>query len=121
MLKTKSIQQPIEKADGFRICVMRRPGKFADTDFDMWLPLLSPSHQLLNGYIAKEVSWSQYEERYFSEVLQKQPEALETIIFLAKEHTVTLLCWEESPEKCHRRLLAEHLKKLEPTLDVVIQ
>ena len=120
-LFTKSIQEKKIKKDGVRICVMRRPGKYNDKDFDIWMPVLSPSHELLDDIHAKKIIWNQYVKRFTKEVLIEQKRFLTLLIDIALKDDVTILCWEKSPEKCHRRLIAEECKKINPELKVIIK
>lgn len=118
-LFTKSIQKPVSKKDGIRVCVMRRPKE--EMKWDIFMPTLSPSNELLNDYLYKGITWDEYIERFEKEVFVNQNESLQILIEMAKNRSVTILCWEKTPEKCHRRLLAERCKKLEPSLEVTIK
>lgn len=119
MLKTKSIQSKMLKNDGLRICVMRRPGEYEN--WDMWIPKLSPSHELLNAYKYEGLSWDEMTRRFSKEVLKKQKRLIEWLAKLALKQEVTLLCWEEIADKCHRKLLAEACQKAEPKLLVKLE
>lgn len=116
MLKTKSIQRRKLNTDGIRICIMRRPGEYED--WDMWMPKLSPSHELLNQYKYENLSWAEMSKRFRKEVLQKQKFLIKWLSRLAMEQTVTLLCWEEAPHCCHRKLIAEACQKENKRLHV---
>lgn len=118
-LYTKSIQAKKQKSDGIRICVMCRPDKNAD--FDIWMPVLAPSHKLLNDSHAKKIKWDEYVERFTKEVLIGQRKFLKLLTGLALKHEVTILCWEDTPKKCHRRLVAEACKKINPKLKIVLR
>jgi len=98
---------------------MRRPG--AEDDWDMWMPTLAPSHQLLTEYHQKKVNWKEFCERFNQEVLEDQRRYLELLIWMAKKETITILCWEDTPEFCHRRLLAEECRQIDPDLKVIIK
>lgn len=69
---------------------------------------LAPTKQLLKDYRSKEVGWEEFEARY-----KQQIEETKAIKGLQREEfeDACLLCSEETPEKCHRRLLAEELEK----------
>ncbi len=115
MLKTKSIQKRAFQTDGIRICTMRRiKPEFV---FDIWIPLLSPSTQLLESYHANTVSWEEFENLLHKELFPKQDAILTMIADLSNKTTVTLLCWEKTPEKCHRRLLAEEILTRFPDME----
>lgn len=114
---TKSVQKKALKSDGIRICIMRRIKP--EFKFDMWLPSLSPSTKLLAAYQSKEISWPVFEKKLKKELLPKQKKYFEMIIGLSKKNNVTLLCWEDSPEKCHRNIIAQEIKKLSPRTSVL--
>lgn len=98
---------------------MRRPGE--DDDWDMWMPKLSPSHELLNKYKYENLSWNEMSRLFKKEVLQKQKFLISWIGKLAMEQTVTLLCWEETPDFCHRKLVAESCKLKNKKIEIDLQ
>lgn len=118
MIKTKSIQKPRQVSDGIRICVMRRVKP--EFDFDIWILPLSPSTKLLKSYHEKEISWEEYEHLFAAEVFFKQEKYMKIINDMALQNTITLLCWEEIPDNCHRRLIAEELQRNNTKLTVRI-
>lgn len=72
------------------------------------VPLLAPTAEMLDAYRKRRMTWPQYEESYLAlledrrahEVLQKSS--------LAES---CLLCSEDKPARCHRRLAAEYLQR----------
>lgn len=70
-------------------------------------PVLAPTPELLRGYRKKALSWEEY-ERTFRALMRerKVEERLDRGLFMERS---ALLCSEHSPEKCHRRLVIEHL------------
>jgi uncharacterized protein YeaO (DUF488 family) len=118
-LFSKSIQAKKESSDGIRICIMRRPGE--GLEWDVWMPTLSPSHELLNSYHEGTTSWEEYEVRFENEVLQPNQEYIKMVCELAHNRDITLLCWEETPEKCHRRLVLEACQKHDRDLEIVVK
>jgi uncharacterized protein YeaO (DUF488 family) len=117
-LYTKSIKAKRSDEDGIRICVMRRIRPYYQ--FDIWVPALAPSEELLTSYQRKRISWDEYEERYRG-VLETQRNIVEAIGEMAASRNVTLLCTEATPEKCHRRLLAEECRRYHRKLKVVLK
>lgn len=117
IIKTKSIQEKSTKSDGIRVCIMRRPDK--DAQYDIWIPHLSPSPELLDAYHHKKIDWQTYEKRFIPEVLDKETTYLNIVLQIAKKYTVTLLCYELTPEKCHRRLTAQRLQEMSKKLHVI--
>src|SRR3989339_1912449 len=105
MLYTKSIQAQKESTDGMRISIMRKPRG----DYDILIPALAPSELLLNSYHENKIDWNEYEREYLLE-MHNNPDVkkiLRFIINAASFTDITLLCWEETPKKCHRRLILE--------------
>lgn len=72
------------------------------------LPDLAPTREMLDEYKKQRGDWGTYETRFLA--LMKQRRIEETV---AKEVIVDscLLCSEDKPHQCHRRLVAEYLKQ----------
>lgn len=115
-LKAKSIQERKSKSDGIRICIMRRIKP--EFEFDIWIPNLGPSTKLLASYHEEKLNWEQFSNKYKKEVFRKQDVYLKLILDLAIKQTVTILCWEPKGENCHRLILAERLKEMNPNLQI---
>ena len=76
----------------------------------------APTKDLLSDYRDKKISWENYEVEYLNlldrrKIIQK--------IKVDDLHHSCLLCSEHTPEKCHRRLLAEYLKNIRKDIDIV--
>ena len=74
--------------------------------FDLWLPLLAPSAELLKAYLDGHLTWSVFARRYRAEM--KQPACRQAIDLLAAfSHTtpINLGCYCEEETRCHRSLL----------------
>ncbi|CAA9567553.1 MAG: hypothetical protein AVDCRST_MAG59-3180 [uncultured Thermomicrobiales bacterium] len=73
------------------------------------LPILAPTAEILDGYRA-DGHWARYVER-FEALLDERgiPDALDQAAFAATANC--LLCSEATPERCHRRLVAERLAR----------
>ena len=69
-------------------------------------PLLAPPEDLLKSYRSAK-DWAVYETAFLAEMNQRGvPTILDTSKWLPN---VALLCSEPTPEKCHRRLVADLL------------
>jgi len=68
---------------------------------------LAPTQNILKPYQNKEISWSEYADK-FNELLVKRK--IEKNIDLDKLNGACLLCSEKTPHMCHRRLVFEYLK-----------
>jgi uncharacterized protein (DUF488 family) len=72
------------------------------------LPVLAPTQEMLDEYKKQRGDWKTYETRFLE--LMKQRRIEETV----SREVVTdgcLLCSEDKPRHCHRRLVAEYLKQ----------
>jgi uncharacterized protein (DUF488 family) len=70
---------------------------------------LAPTKDLLKRYRSKEILWGIFEELYLKQI--RSSEVLNSLK-PSDFDKACLLCSESSPEKCHRRLLAEEMQKL---------
>lgn len=77
---------------------------------------MAPSQDLLQAWRKKEVDWVDYETRYVEEIQQSK-----FIEELDKDtlHNACLLCSEHEPDFCHRRLLADYLKKYFHEIEII--
>jgi uncharacterized protein YeaO (DUF488 family) len=107
--------------EGIRIGTVRRPPRgvrkeryAADNWYDVWLPVLSPSDELVaKAHAAKtEKEWAAFMRSYRSEM--KAPGASHTLDLLAalsKEANFSVGCYCENEAHCHRSVLRELLRE----------
>lgn len=76
----------------------------------------APTKELLTRYRNKKMTWEEYEVEYLN-LLDMRKIATKTDI--EKLHGSCLLCSEHTPEKCHRRLLAEYLKHVKSDVEII--
>lgn len=80
------------------------------------LPELAPTQEILDHFKKKKGDWSAYEKEFRSLLSQRKPEeTLSRDLF----DSACLLCSEDRPDHCHRRLVAEHLAKKWGNLEIV--
>ena len=126
MIKTKSILYDKEDTDGLRISVMSRHTlndgvtphpEITNSSYDQWLQILAPPAKLIGDYYKRGLPWKKFEQKYLDYIrsLNVQPE-VQKLAEQSLDSVITLLCVEESPEFCHRRLLAEECKRYQPNL-----
>ncbi|WP_241739139.1 DUF488 domain-containing protein, partial [Anoxybacillus flavithermus] len=80
-------------------------------------PLLAPTEEILKAYKNKEMAWGDYEEKYVELLKMRKVEQSHQDLIAKK--TVCLLCSEHAPHYCHRRLLAEYLRKFYSDIEIV--
>jgi len=75
----------------------------------------APTKELLSKYRKKEMSWDEYEIEYLNLLDIRK---INKKVDIEKLHQNCLLCSEHDVDKCHRRLLAEYLKEVNPNVSV---
>ena len=75
---------------------------------DYWhVPELAPTKEPLDRYKKHGGSWNDYERKFVNLMAERRiEEKLEPEML----HDACLLCSEDKPHHCHRRLVAEYLK-----------
>jgi uncharacterized protein (DUF488 family) len=81
------------------------------------LPELAPSAEIRDTY-RKDHDWETYVPR-FEALMDARgiPDVLDSAVFA--ESVSCLLCSEPTPERCHRRLVAERLARVWPDVTVI--
>ncbi len=74
----------------------------------LYEPLLAPTQDILDAYKKNKGDWDVYEKQFLSLMEQRGVEKrLAPKLF----EDSCLLCSEDKPHNCHRRLVAEYLQK----------
>jgi len=110
---------PRHPDEGLRLGTVRRPPRgvpktqFAKLDYyDVWLPLLSPSQELVAFALRSrdERSWKAFERKFRAEM--SKPDAarvLDLLAALSHQTGFSLGCYCENEERCHRSILRKLL------------
>ena len=72
------------------------------------VPVLAPTQELLSAYQGKDIEWSDYEHSFLNLMKARQ---IETTVTKQTIADGCLLCSEEKPDYCHRRLVAQYFKE----------
>lgn len=72
------------------------------------LPALAPTQEMLDEYKKQRGDWQTYETRFLELMKQRR---IEEMIPREAVADGCLLCSEDKPHQCHRRLVAEYLKQ----------
>lgn len=112
---------PIQPDEGIRLGTVRRlPRGVKKTDyvklnfFDVWLPTLSPSEDLLKKKLVQEdgSGWKAFEQRFKAEL--KQPDKshlLDVLAVLSHTTNFSIGCYCKDETLCHRSILRDELEK----------
>ena len=123
MLKTKYVYSPAAENDGLRILATRFRGRRMSANlYDVWMPSLGPSEQLLKSVLAGKITWAAFTRDFKKELFldgaidsrnktiknHGQKSTLRLIKTMAREGNVTLMCHcDEDAKQCHRHILRE--------------
>jgi len=124
MLKTKSVYSPVDaENDGLRILATRFRGRGMPANlYDVWMPSLGPSEQLLKAVQTGKITWAAFTRDFKKELFldgaidlrsptiknHGQKFTLRLIKTMAREGNVTLMCHcDEDRKQCHRHILRE--------------
>ena len=72
------------------------------------LPDLAPTQEMLNAYRKEHHDWATYETGFLELMAQR---GVEKMGIKRKIANACLLCSEDKPHHCHRRLVAEYLQR----------
>jgi len=78
-----------------------------DCDYEH-MQLLAPTKELLNAYKKRQIDWEEYVTRFSNLIRERQ---IENAISSEELNNACLLCSESTPERCHRRLVAEYFRE----------
>jgi uncharacterized protein YeaO (DUF488 family) len=108
-----------EEGEGLRVGTVRRPprgvpkSEYATRDiYDVWLPNLSPSEQLLKEAQAAqdEASWSRFTRKFRAEMNQSESsKILDLLAALSHQTNLSVGCYCKDENRCHRSILRELL------------
>lgn len=80
------------------------------------LPLMAPNEEILTAYKKEKSDWQVYEHQFLALMAERRIESAVTPSDLDEG---CLLCSEHLPEHCHRRLVAEYLKRAWGNIEIV--
>jgi len=80
------------------------------------LPSLAPTKDMLDAYKKEKGDWDTYEKRFLDLMSSRR---IEETISPEILDGGCLLCSEEKPHHCHRRLVAEYLKEKWGTIEII--
>lgn len=110
---------PRRHGEGLRIGTVRRPprgvprAEFAARDFyDVWLPDLAPSDELvkLGQAAVDEETWRTFERKYRAEMRNPAPSRLlDLLAALSRQTSFAVGCYCADEARCHRSVLRQLL------------
>lgn len=128
-LRIVRLGTPRARGEGPRLGTVRRPPRgvkkadFARRNYyDLWLPLLAPSHRLVSQALAQpwsDARWRKFVRDYRAEMSKPEPRQLIALLARLSRHaSFSVGCYCEDAARCHRSvlraLLTEQGAKLRP-------
>lgn len=80
------------------------------------LPVLAPTQEILDEYKKNKGSWTEYEKKFYTLISNRQIEEKVSPLVL---EDACLLCSEDTPHHCHRRIIVEYLKRKWGNIDIL--
>lgn len=80
-------------------------------------PRFSATKEMMDGFKSRTMSWETYQDVYYRRFLENDMAAVFRENYSVYEK-VLFLCSEADPDTCHRKLLAEHLQREIPGIEV---
>ena len=119
-LRVVRLGSPRKKGEGPRIGAARRPPRgvrksdYARLDYyDVWLPELAPSQKVVSWALAQpwtDARWKKFARDYRREMSEPRAQhLLELIATLSRTSNLSVGCYCEDENRCHRSLLRELL------------
>ncbi len=120
-IRIVQLGSPRKADEGLRVGTVRRPprgvpkSEYAGKDFyDVWLPNLSPSPELMKAGKSSQDdrSWALFRKQFRAEM--STPEAsrvLDLLAALSRQTQLSVGCYCEDEKRCHRSVLRELLKE----------
>ena len=119
-IRVVRLGQPRAESEGIRLGTVRRPPRgvkksdFARDDwYDVWLPDLAPSAQLVSWATAEawtDGRWKRFRREYLREMKTPSTQRLiQVLAALSQNSNFSVGCYCDDESRCHRSLLREIL------------
>ena len=121
MIQVVRLGTPRTRGEGVRVGTVRllprgvRKADYAKLNFfDVWLPEVAPSRELVAYAQAQpwsDARWAAFTKRYLREMARPDAQrAIALLGALGKQTNFSIGCYCENPWRCHRSLLGELLR-----------
>jgi uncharacterized protein YeaO (DUF488 family) len=116
--RTVQLGTPRSPGEGLRIGTVRhlprgvRKEDYARLDyFDLWLPILAPSRELLGSFQRGEIPLATLFRRYRREMQQTEAkQVIGLLAALASQTSLSVGCYCPDETQCHRSILGEMVR-----------
>jgi len=102
---------PASRKKGFSKTVLRETLSSKGIDYVNYRDLGAPKE--LRDELYKSGNYDRFFRKYENNILDKTDHLAEILSFINCGRKVALLCFERNPQKCHRKIVAAELRKLD--------
>jgi uncharacterized protein (DUF488 family) len=82
----------------------------------VYIPDFAPTKELLSDYQNKKIDWLDYQKIFMNLIEQRK---ISSKYDIADFDGSCFLCSEDTPEKCHRRLVVEYFKRKNNDIQII--
>ncbi len=108
----KTVYDPPEPSDGKRVLVMTLwPRGISKQKVDVWMKELGTPKETMKRWKSGQLTWEELVKEYRRSLRGKEG-LIRQLSEESKKGTVTLLCVEKDPTRCHRSILKEAIEGL---------
>jgi uncharacterized protein YeaO (DUF488 family) len=106
----KTVYDPPEPTDGRRVLVMTLwPRGVSKERVDVWMKELGTPRKTMKKWKSGSITWDELVKEY-KRSLRGKEHLIQKLAEESRKGTVTLLCVEKDPARCHRSLLRDAIE-----------
>lgn len=102
---------PVSRKKGFSKTALRETLSCEGIDYLNYQPLGAPKE--LRDELYKSGNYDRFFRKYEKNILDKTDYLAEILSLINSGRNVALLCFERNPQECHRKVVAEQIRKLD--------
>jgi uncharacterized protein YeaO (DUF488 family) len=118
-IRTVQLGSPRQAREGIRIGTVRflprgvPRSEYSKRDlFDVWLPILAPSRELLKAFLAGKLSPVKFFQRYRREMAAPDArQVIELLAMMARRTPLSVGCYCDDESRCHRSALGKLIRE----------
>jgi len=102
---------PVSRKKGFSKTALRETLNCKGIDYLNYQALGASKE--LRDELYQSGNYARFFQKYEKNILDKTDHLADILSFINRGRSVALLCFERNPQKCHRKVVAEEIRKLD--------
>jgi uncharacterized protein (DUF488 family) len=102
---------PVSRKKGFSKTALRETLNCKGIDYLNYQALGAPKE--LRDELSKSGNYDRFFKKYENNISDKTDQLTDILSFINSGRKVALLCFERNPQKCHRKVVAEVIRKID--------